>query len=238
MPEGKQGFQKGNSFAFKIGKLAWNRGLTKETDVRVAKNSASNVGKKRSDDTRKLISIKAKERELNPEYKHKVKLIHQDPEWVKNQSATTKKYWQDPKLRKNRSNDLKKQWKDPKWAKNAMSKSLEANMTVRPNKPEKQVIQILKSLSSSIKYVGDGRCWISGMNPDFVDAENMKIIEVLGCYWHGCSKHSPDLKKQRHNTSRINKFKRLGYLVLTIWECELKHPQKVMMKIQKLNCTT
>jgi len=175
---------------------------------------------------------------MSEEFVQKCKEFNKNPSQARIDGRLKAKDKRNPVWIKNISDQAKARWADPVWAKEMAAKTLEGNKRAHPNKPEKQVIQILKSLSSSIKYVGDGRRWISGMNPDFIDESNKQIIEVLGCYWHGCSKHSPDLKKQRRNTSRINKFKRLGYIVLTIWECELKHSQKVMMKIQKFNGTT
>ena len=103
-----------------MGQPPWNKGLTKEMDVRLV----------RSENTKSK----------DPEYMRRMALIHQDPKWRKNQSNTTKKFW-----------------KDPEWAEKQMNKVLEGNQKVHPNKPEKQVLDILKSLSSDIKYVGDGR---------------------------------------------------------------------------------
>jgi len=125
-------------------------------------------------------------------------------------------------------------WKDSEHAKTTMQKSLETNNTIRPNKPEQRVIEILKSLSSDIMYVGDGTCWVLGNNPDFINEDKKQIIEVFGCFWHGCKKCGHlNAKTQRKDVSRIDKFRRLGYSVLVVWEHELKCPEKIMLKIKK-----
>lgn len=202
MPKGKEGFQKGNSFG--ACKRPWNKGLTKEDDLRIRASSGSfieghninrgraswNKGKHHTQDTKDLIGEASKER-----------------------------------------------WKDPVYAKNSMQKSSEANETVRPNKPEQKVIEILKMLVSDIEYVGDGTHWVigTGKNPDFVSEDKKLIIEVFGCFWHCCKKcgHPNRDNKRQKDALRVNEFRRLGYSVLVVWECELKHPEKIMLKIKK-----
>ena len=126
-------------------------------------------------------------------------------------------------------------WSDPVWAEKTMKNALKTNQTIRPNKPEKRVIEILRALDSDIEYVGDGKCWILGTskNPDFVNEDKKQIIEVFGCYWHGCLKHFPNKQRHKKSMARIAEFKRLGHSVLVIWECELKYSKKVMVKIKK-----
>ena len=130
-----------------------------------------------------------------------------------------------------------KRWQDEEYAKKIMINLFRANQ-IRPNKPEKKVIGILKALSSDIKYVGDGSHWVlnTGKNPDFINEEKKQIIEVFGCYWHGCKKCGYyDKKRQRKDVSRINRFKKLGYSALVIWEHELRISKLVMTKIQEFN---
>ena len=145
------------------------------------------------------------------------------------------KAWQNSEYRKNQVEGMKMHWSDPEWAEKQMNKVLEGNQKVHPNKPEKQVLDILKSLSSDIKYVGDGRHWVSGMNPDFVDEEKKQIIEVFGCFWHCCKKcgHPNRDKRRQKDAYRIKNFKELGYSVLIIRECELKYPEKIILRIKK-----
>jgi len=151
-----------------------------------------------------------KERWSNPEYIEKMRLVNADPVVSKKRSRIGKQLWQ-----------------NPEHAKKCLHRRT-------PSGPEQKIIDILKSLSSELLYVGNGSYLIPGtrMNPDFVDKNKKLVIEVLGCFWHGCSKHYPDVRKQRQNTSRINKLKRLGYLVLIVWEHELKNHAKIVAKIK------
>jgi G:T-mismatch repair DNA endonuclease (very short patch repair protein) len=200
---------------------SWNKGLTKESDPRVARMAEGiskslkgcptwNKGLTKDTDNRLLEASK------------KQSIMHTG----KHQLQKTKSKLSEATVR---------QWKDPICAEKMMTKSLEANLTIRPNKLEEQVIKILKLLSSGIKYVGDGSHWIlgTGKNPDFVNEEKKQIIEVYGCYWHCCKKcgHPNRNKRRQKDASRINNFKDLGYSVLIIWEHELREQKIVAKKI-------
>jgi len=125
-----------------------------------------------------------------------------------------------------------KRWEDSEYHNRVLAKIMKAGGT-KPNGIEKKMIEILKSISSDFRYTGNGSCWISGMNPDFINEDRKQIIEVFGCYWHGCPEHCSDRKKQRLNVSRINKFKKLGYSVLVVWEHELVNLQTVIKRIEQ-----
>lgn len=72
-------------------------------------------------------------------------------------------------------------------------------------------------------------------SPDIVFRRRKKAIFVHGCFWHGhaCRSGRPPTSKtdywlpkiarnrERDETNRIE-LKRLGWDVLTIWQCELK----------------
>lgn len=80
--------------------------------------------------------------------------------------------------------------------------------------------------------------------PDLVFAGRRKVIFVHGCFWHGhqCSRGSRTpktnrdywMKKISRNVARdaANKsaLRRLGWRVLTIWECDLKKLARVKGK--------
>jgi DNA mismatch endonuclease (patch repair protein) len=83
--------------------------------------------------------------------------------------------------------------------------------------------------------------------PDLVFPRRKKIILVHGCYWHmhtcrwGCVTPQTNAefwqKKRNGNVDRDRrnrrKLKRLGWQVLTIWECEARAPQKIAVKISR-----
>jgi len=53
-----------------------------------------------------------------------------------------------------------------------------------PNKQEKRVQEILIELGTSYIFVGDGKKYVGGRIPDFIDEDKKKIIEFFGSYWH------------------------------------------------------
>ena len=83
--------------------------------------------------------------------------------------------------------------------------------------------------------------------PDIVLPKYHTVIFVNGCYWHrhkGCKEAtSPKSniefweKKFERNVANDKKharqLRRLGWHVLTVWECELKNPDKVLRRLEK-----
>lgn len=83
--------------------------------------------------------------------------------------------------------------------------------------------------------------------PDLVFPRLKKVIEVRGCFWHQHGKcidsHIPKsrldywLPKLERNKSRdianLKKLNALGFLVLIVWECEVKNANR--LKIQLSN---
>ena len=86
--------------------------------------------------------------------------------------------------------------------------------------------------------------------PDIVIRPNV-CIEVNGCFWHRHrSRRCPVsvrkmpssnplfwkrklLNNVKRDRRKADKLRRLGWRVLTIWECELRNPDKVMAKIKR-----
>jgi len=82
-------------------------------------------------------------------------------------------------------------------------------------------------------------------NPDLVFVSRNKVLFINGCFWHGhenCKLARPPksnieywLPKLERNKARDiatnDKLVKLGWYVLTIWECELKQIAKVKEKI-------
>jgi G:T-mismatch repair DNA endonuclease (very short patch repair protein) len=192
------------------GKIPWNKGLTKETDSRVEaisnslKGNQSNIGHICSQETKDKIGLRNK--------------------GIKHDEAFSQMC----------VDRQKKLCKDPKYIEMRIEAMLKANIEIRPNKPEKKVMSIVEQEFLDFKYTGDGSFWIQGKNPDFITVKGRKqIIEVLGCYWHGCLEHFPDEKKYKEFEDRVRLFKSYGYSTLGIWEHELKHPEKVIERIQE-----
>lgn len=83
--------------------------------------------------------------------------------------------------------------------------------------------------------------------PDLVFPSRRKIIFVHGCFWHRhprcryatSPKTQPAFwrKKFCTNVARDRRtrqqLRKLGWSILTIWQCELKNPQKLEVRIDE-----
>ena len=83
-------------------------------------------------------------------------------------------------------------------------------------------------------------------NPDIVLPRHQKLIMVHGCFWHGhkkCSrarrpttnisfwnkKLDENVKRDRRDQRRL---RAMGWLVLVIWQCEMKMPEQLYGKLE------
>ena len=83
--------------------------------------------------------------------------------------------------------------------------------------------------------------------PDIVLPRHRKIILVHGCFWHmhkNCNKSKAPktnsefwIAKQARNATRdkmvASKLRKLGWSVLTVWQCELRRPEKLRKRLEK-----
>jgi DNA mismatch endonuclease, patch repair protein len=81
--------------------------------------------------------------------------------------------------------------------------------------------------------------------PDVAFVGRKKAVMIHGCFWHGhdCKeglrkpKSNPDywLPKIERNRERdaqhLSEMERLGWSMLTVWECELREPAKLAAKL-------
>jgi len=112
-------------------------------------------------------------------------------------------------------------WKDEKF-RNKVFKGRTNCFTVRPNKPETVLLNLLPK---NFEYVGDWSFVIDRFNPDFIDKKNKLIVELYGDYWH----KRPDYIER--DKRRLKTYKKLGYRTLIVWESELNDLDKVKEKI-------
>ena len=85
-------------------------------------------------------------------------------------------------------------------------------------------------------------------SPDLVLPRLGTVIFVHGCYWHrhrGCryamtpktrrafwqTKFDANVARDRRSAARL---RRLGWSVLTVWECQLRHPERVRARLERL----
>jgi len=152
-------------------------------------------------------------------YIWKNKSIDERIEWCNNLS----KGWSD-ESKANQSERMKNNFKDLKF-----TDKLKTSLTNLPNKKELILINILKELSTNFEYVGDFKIWVDGKNPDFIDEDKNKIIELFGDYWH--SEELTGKPEYIHEQERIDHFNNSGYDTLIIWENELKNIHQLKVKI-------
>ncbi len=81
--------------------------------------------------------------------------------------------------------------------------------------------------------------------PDFAFTKQKVVLFVDGCFWHVCPKHSNIPLVHRHyweeklqrNKKRdkyvSRELRKMGWVVIRIWEHELKNSAKVTTKIMK-----
>lgn len=127
-------------------------------------------------------------------------------------------YTKTEKGRKKLKRNKKEQWKDPIFAKKMFTA-----WNVKPNKPEIELENFLETVyPSEYKYVGDGKVWIDGLCPDFININGKKkLIELYGDYWHR-NDTVEDIDK------KIERFTKFGFEMLIIWEHQLQ--DKIALK--------
>jgi DNA mismatch endonuclease (patch repair protein) len=89
------------------------------------------------------------------------------------------------------------------------------------------------------------RNWPVFGKPDFVFQNNKIAVFVDGCFWHGCPKHSTMPSNNREfwekklitNKTRdktvTRTLKEAGWVVVRIWEHELRGKDRVAKRIQE-----
>lgn len=82
-------------------------------------------------------------------------------------------------------------------------------------------------------------------SPDIVFGPAKKVIFVHGCFWHahGCRRDSPpksrldywQTKRERNrarDAANVADLERLGWQVLTVWECETRDADALTLRLQ------
>lgn len=97
--------------------------------------------------------------------------------------------------------------------------------------PNKLELEVAKMLGEDWKYVGNGSLVIGGLIPDFVHRTRKVVLEVLGCYFHSCPVHFPNVRMERTASIsyRESVYKKNGYEVRFLWEHDVK-PRKLAFR--------
>jgi len=121
----------------------------------------------------------------------------------------------------------KLRWKDKTYL-----NKIRKGMHLKPNKPEKVLINLFKENNFDYRFVGDLEFIIEGKNPDFVNCNGQKkIIEMFGDYWHNNSKtkyHQTEVGTKEH-------YAKYGWKTLIVWENELKDMDSVLEKVKEFD---
>lgn len=115
--------------------------------------------------------------------------------------------------------------KDPEFIKKSLM-----SRRIRPNKPEKIVINLIKKNNLPFKYVGDGSYMVGIKNPDFISNNKKQVIEVFGDYYHNENKRDIPFSRTYYGTKKY--YEDRGCSILIIWEHELTRIESVLNKIK------
>lgn len=115
--------------------------------------------------------------------------------------------------------------------------------------PEVRIRRLVTSLGHRFRTnaaISLTRCMI---RPDLVFPALRKALFVHGCFWHmhtssRCNRFRfPDSRRaywesklmanRRRDDRNTRLLRRAGWSVLTIWECQLRHPERVASRISK-----
>ncbi|MBA7639725.1 Very short patch repair protein [subsurface metagenome] len=118
-----------------------------------------------------------------------------------------------------------------------------SNIRSKNTKPE----FVVRHLVHSMGYRYRLHRWDLPGCPDMVLPKHHKIIFVHGCFWHmhNCSygrvtpktnakfwqsKREGNVARDKRNLGRL---RRVGWKVLTIWECETRNQEKLPKKLER-----
>jgi hypothetical protein len=194
----KIGFKKGEGQRKEF--ISWNKGLTKEVDRRIYKQSINQRGPFTEEHRRKISETRTKRQK----YEHCIKCGVKKGKTTRKlcifcarKKLITKKDYINPMKGREISDEHKRK--------------LWGGWKTRYTKPE---LKVLNSYSNLI-YTGDGKLWISFRdgsckNPDIVYLHpKYKIaIEIFGDYWH--RNDDPEETKE--------KYSKVGWRCLILWE--------------------
>ncbi|MEK6885294.1 MAG: DUF559 domain-containing protein [Nanoarchaeota archaeon] len=219
-------FNKGNHYSqkteFKKGQKPWNKNLTSENDKRVKKyvqtrkkNYSQGKFKNWNDGLTKETDERVRKNAENIPTKFRV-------------GHLVPTEWKEAIYKNNKGKHLSPNTEFKRGDLNNQIMKAAKKLSIKPTKPEKIMIKIIEKNNLPFNYVGNGKIWIGGFNPDFLSKNPKHIIEVFGDYWH----NKPKVKER--DGRRIEAYKKLGYVPLVIWEHELRNPKEIINKIENL----
>ena len=127
-----------------------------------------------------------------------------------------------------------KKWQDPVYKEKRL-RAIFAGHNTSPNKPERRLENgLTKMFPGEYKFVGNGKTFVGGKCPDFINVNGQKkIIEMFGDYWH-FEGHTGRTRKQEEN-QRVRHFKKYGFRTLIIWEMEFGDISQLKKKLKEFH---
>lgn len=153
-------------------------------------------------------------------------------EFKQRQSQITRKRWANPEYKKKQSEIQRRLWKDTE-VRSKRIKATRKALFIRPTLPEQRVINLIQEYGLPFRYVGDGEVVVAGLNPDFIDIENKKIIEVFGRAFHDPEESFKDkIPWHQQYWGRLARYSQKGYDCLILWDDELRDEKLTIEKVR------
>lgn len=232
---------------FKKGHTPWNIGLTKETDETIRK-SAEKTSKKLKGHTpwNKDLTMETDKRvkgnrKFDNEQEKEIissygkNSITQIANKLKCSPTTVLKILKENNLPIKRATYFNKGKKQSEELITKRIKASMKNQTIKPNKPEKFLIELFGKDNIPLYYVGNGQLIIGGRCPDFVCNPSKKVVLLHGDWWHYLKpkRLNPLLTREQVEENDKIHYQKYFFEALIIWEHELKNPKRVLNKINE-----
>jgi len=188
---------------------------------------------------RRKLSKALKGRHLSKEQREKRRKPRTE-ETKRKMSKAALQRWSNPKHKEKMSKLGKERWQNLEWREKQL-KAIHAGRAKSSTKPERRLRNGLnKMFPGEYKYIGDGKVWIAGKNPDFINVNGQKkIVELFGNFWHGekyrLIAFGDNSSNKEHEQQRIKHFAKYGYKTLIVWESELGNIPRLRKKLTKFH---
>ncbi len=238
-------------------KPVWNKGLTKETDKRIKKQSDNVKKNKEVIEKRRIFFYKVgKSRKGKTSHRKGVKLTDEQKKKCgikpKDWSERMKQmYINHPELREKRKNCVpskrlsKNEYEKVKAKiRDTVNNNYKTKPEIKENIRKKRLLQVFpvndtkiekllqtELLKRNIKFITHKAIEIC--QPDIFLPDYNTIIFADGCYWHGCPTHFPKYNPNVQWDKGCTEYlKKCGYKVFRFWEHEInKSPKKCIDKV-------
>lgn len=245
----KRKLAKNLRLGFANGRVPWNKGKPgfKDSVVTIEKKRNSSIEKWKNveyrekvvrgiskaltgriitEEHRRKISKTLKGRHSSPKTEFKKGLVVSQ-EHKQQLSLLQKERWKNPSYKEKFGRIMKKQNMNLDF----QQKRLKA-LATKPTTPETSLMNLITRFNLPFKYVGDGSVIIGNLNPDFINENERKIIEVFGRVFHDPATSFFPISVKRQVAGRTEYFNQYGFDTLVVWDNELEDETKVVEKIR------